>query len=142
MADHQPVEEFHRHLVAVPDIDDTAEATDTADVVEPPAPDRGADPVRRPVDDGVRLRHVIGDVLREERRRQGRTLADVAEEAAVSLPYLSEIERGSKEVSSDVLHVVHTALGLELGEVLERSSRRLGTLEARAQWGGPLALAA
>lgn len=128
MADEQPVEETPRHLIAMPDFDHTG--------------DEAVPTHRRPIDDGVRLRHVIGDVLREERLRQGRTLADVADEAAVSLPYLSEIERGTKDVSSDVLHVVHAALGLELREVLERSSRRLGRLEARAQWRGPVSLAA
>lgn len=73
----------------------------------------------------VGLRDVIGEVLREERQRQDRTLADVADEAAVSLPYLSEVERGRKEISSDLLRAVHDALGLELDEVLERATRRL-----------------
>ncbi len=92
---------------------------------------------RRP--DDLRLRHVIGETLREERRRQGRTLADVADEAAVSLPYLSEIERGQKEVSSDVLHSVHRALGLELDQVLERAALRL---RVGVQHRGPMLLAA
>lgn len=68
---------------------------------------------------------MIGEVLRDERQRQHRTLADVAEDAAVSLPYLSEVERGRKEISSDLLRSVHEALGLELDEVLERATRRL-----------------
>lgn len=72
-----------------------------------------------------RLRTVIGDVLREVRHDQERTLADVADAAAVSLPYLSEVERGVKEVSSDVLAAICDALELELAEVLERSARRL-----------------
>ena len=71
------------------------------------------------------LRDVIGDVLRDERRRQERTLADVAREAAVSLPYLSEVERGVKEVSSDLLDAIGTALELPLVEILERSADRL-----------------
>lgn len=71
------------------------------------------------------LRDVIGDVLRDERTRQDRTLTDVAREAAVSVPYLSEIERGRKEVSSDLLDAVVGALDLELADVLERSARRL-----------------
>lgn len=85
----------------------------------------------------ARWRDVVGDVLRDERTRQGRTLTDVADAAAVSVPYLSEIERGRKEVSSDVLHAVHTALGMDLGELLERSTRRL-----RPQGRGPVLLAA
>lgn len=83
-----------------------------------------------------RLRTVIGDVLREERRAQERTLADVAGEAAVSLPYLSEVERGTKEVSSDVLAAICDALDLGLVDVLERSARRL-----RATSGGSGVLA-
>lgn len=71
------------------------------------------------------LRDLIGEVLREERHRQGRTLADVADAAAVSLQYLSEVERGRKDVSSDLLGAMHEALGLDLAEVLERASRRL-----------------
>ena len=78
-------------------------------------------------DDGPRLRTLIGDVLRQERHDQRRTLADVADAAAVSLPYLSEVERGVKEVSSDLLTTICDALELELVDVLERSARRLRT---------------
>ena len=87
----------------------------------------------------VRLREVVGDVLRDERHRQGRTLADVAEAAAVSLPYLSEIERGRKDVSSDVLGAVAGALDLRLLDVLERSVVRL---RPRAQGGSGIQLMA
>ncbi|HEX4978453.1 MAG TPA: helix-turn-helix transcriptional regulator [Acidimicrobiales bacterium] len=87
----------------------------------------------------VPLRKVVGEVLREERRRQERTLADVAEEAAVSLQYLSEVERGRKEVSSDLLTAIHLALGLELGDVLERAARRL---RLRSHGGGSLRMLA
>lgn len=85
------------------------------------------------------LRDVIGEVLREERQRQERTLADVAEDAAVSLPYLSEIERGRKDVSSDVLRAVHDALGIELDDVLDRAARRL---RAGTERGGDLRMLA
>ena len=71
------------------------------------------------------MREVMGDVLRDERRAQGRTLADVAEHAAVSLPYLSEVERGRKDVSSEVLTAITTALGVDVAEVLERTAHRL-----------------
>lgn len=73
------------------------------------------------------LRDVIGDVLRDERLDQGRTLADVAGDAHVSLPYLSEVERGRKDVSSDVLAAICDALELPLVDVLERSAERLRT---------------
>ena len=81
-------------------------------------------PVRPDVAD-VPLRTVVGEVLRGERHRQERTLADVAADAAVSLPYLSEIERGTKEVSSDLLAAVAGALDLTLVEVLEQCVGRL-----------------
>jgi transcriptional regulator with XRE-family HTH domain len=87
----------------------------------------------------VGLRDVIGEVLREERNHQQRTLADVAEEAAVSVQYLSEVERGRKDVSSDLLEAMYGALGLDLAEVLERATDRL-RIEARG--GGSMLLAA
>ncbi len=71
------------------------------------------------------LRPLIGDVLRDERLDQERTLADVARAAAVSLPYLSEVERGRKEISSDLLDAVCDALEIPLVEVLERCVDRL-----------------
>ena len=89
-----------------------------------PFPNRTADQAA-PVADPELLRDVLGDVLREARHDQGRTLAEVADDAAVSLPYLSEIERGRKEVSSDVLDAVIRSLGLDLAEVLERAADRL-----------------
>lgn len=75
------------------------------------------------------LREVLGEVLRDERHAQDRTLAEVADEAAVSVPYLSEIERGRKEASSEVLAAVARSLDLELAEVLERAAHRLRTVE-------------
>jgi hypothetical protein len=71
------------------------------------------------------LRPLIGEVLRDERLEQDRTLADVARAAAVSLPYLSEVERGRKEISSDLLDAVCDALEIPLVEVLERCVDRL-----------------
>lgn len=71
------------------------------------------------------LPEAIGDVLREERTAQERTLVDVAREAAVSVPYLSEVERGRKEVSSTVLGAIADALELPLPVVLDRVADRL-----------------
>lgn len=71
------------------------------------------------------LRDVLGEVLRDERIRQERTLADVASSASVSLPYLSEVERGRKEISSELLSAVGDALELPLVEVLERCADHL-----------------
>lgn len=65
-------------------------------------------------------RDLVGDVLRRERLTQERTLKDVADTARISLPYLSEVERGRKEASSEVLAAAAHALGLDLGSLLSR----------------------
>ncbi|MFF2188603.1 helix-turn-helix domain-containing protein [Streptomyces sp. NPDC058155] len=64
------------------------------------------------------MRDLVGAALRRARLRQGRTLKDVADRAQVSLPYLSEIERGRKEPSSEVLAAVCRALGLHLVDLV------------------------
>ncbi|MGW2185776.1 helix-turn-helix domain-containing protein [Streptomyces sp. NPDC001719] len=63
-------------------------------------------------------RHIVGDVLRRERLAQERTLKDVAEAARISMPYLSELERGRKEASSEMLAAAAHALGLGLADLL------------------------
>lgn len=63
-------------------------------------------------------RDVVGGVLRRERLAQGRTLQGVADAARISMPYLSELERGRKEASSEVLAAAAQALGLGLGDLL------------------------
>jgi transcriptional regulator with XRE-family HTH domain len=77
------------------------------------------------------LRTTIGDVLRRTRRAQGRTLADVAAAARVSLPYLSELERGLKEGSSEVLAAICDALHLEVHDLLVQAARDLFREAAR-----------
>lgn len=64
------------------------------------------------------LRREVGDVLRETRQAQGRTLRDVSASAAVSLGYLSEIERGEKEASSEMLASICRALDLPMSRML------------------------
>jgi hypothetical protein len=71
------------------------------------------------------LRTTIGDVLRRTRRAQGRTLADVSRAARVSVPYLSELERGRKEASSEVLAAICDALRIDLSELLAVVGREL-----------------
>ena len=66
----------------------------------------------------VLLRRVIGDALRARRQSQHRTLREVSTRANVSLGYLSEIERGQKEASSELLAAICDALGAQLSEVL------------------------
>lgn len=77
------------------------------------------------------LRTMLGDVLRRTRREQGRTLADVARAARISMPYLSEVERGRKEASSEVLAAVCDALRIELSDVLTEVGRDLAADRAR-----------
>jgi transcriptional regulator with XRE-family HTH domain len=64
------------------------------------------------------VREVIGDVLREARTSQGRTLREVSDSARVSLGYLSEVERGRKEPSSELLNAICDALQVPLSAVL------------------------
>lgn len=78
----------------------------------------------------ILLRRELGDVLREARQEQGRTLREVSAAASVSLGYLSEIERGEKEASSELLFSVCSALGLPLSEVLGVLSDRVAETEA------------
>ena len=64
------------------------------------------------------LRTMIGERLRRTRRDQGRTLSDVSRAARVSVPYLSEVERGRKEASSEVLAAICDALRIDLSDLL------------------------
>jgi transcriptional regulator with XRE-family HTH domain len=84
----------------------------------------------------VLLRRVIGDALRARRQDQRRTLREISTAANVSLGYLSEIERGQKEASSELLAAVCQALGSRLSEVLREASDHLARVEPA---GAPLA---
>jgi transcriptional regulator with XRE-family HTH domain len=84
-------------------------------------------------------REVAGDILREERKERGERIADVAQRAGVSGQYLSEIERGVKDPSSEILSSVAGALGLSLLDLTERAGRRLQDSRPR---GDALCLAA
>ncbi|MFG1992754.1 helix-turn-helix domain-containing protein [Actinoplanes sp. NPDC048988] len=71
------------------------------------------------------LRTLVGRVLRRHRLDQERTLAEVARDAAVSVQYLSEVERGRKEPSSEILAAVCDALRIELSDLLAEVGREL-----------------
>ncbi|MDN5765572.1 MAG: helix-turn-helix domain-containing protein [Humibacillus sp.] len=71
------------------------------------------------------LREVYGRLIRRLRSRQGRTLTDVARRAGVSVAYLSEIERGLKEPSSEVLEAVCTALDSSITHLVGAAHREL-----------------
>ena len=78
------------------------------------------------------MREVLGESLREQRTAQGRTLREVSQDARVSLGYLSEIERGQKEASSELLAAICGALDVLLSIVLDDVSQRLVSYESVA----------
>jgi transcriptional regulator with XRE-family HTH domain len=76
------------------------------------------------------LREVLGDVLRQARVAQGRTLRQVSDSARVSLGYLSEVERGRKEASSELLSAICDALDVPLSQLLTDASEQLTVRES------------
>ncbi|MEU1480260.1 helix-turn-helix transcriptional regulator [Streptomyces sp. NPDC005760] len=93
-----------------------------------PPGEPSADRAREPL-----WRDLVGDVLRRERLVQERTLKDVADAARISMPYLSEVERGRKEASSEVLAAAAHALGLGLGDLLSLAQNELTRHSARGR---------
>jgi len=77
----------------------------------------------------VLVRELIGESLREARTDQGRTLREVSKAARVSLGYLSEVERGQKEASSELLASICAALDLPLSVVLTLTSEKMAAVE-------------
>ena len=75
------------------------------------------------------LRTHLGEVIRDSRTRQGRTLRDVSARARVSLGYLSEVERGEKEASSELLAAICAALELPLSHLFSAVSDRFADEE-------------
>lgn len=77
----------------------------------------------------VLVRQELGDVLRDVRLQKGRTLRQVAARASVALGYLSEIERGQKEASSEILASVADALDTPVSVILREVGDRMAILE-------------
>lgn len=77
----------------------------------------------------VLLRESVGQALRRARTEQSRTLRDVARDARVSLGYLSEVERGQKEASSELLNSICEALGLTIGSLMRDVSLEITAAE-------------
>lgn len=80
----------------------------------------------------VLLRQLLGDVLRRLRIRQGRTLREVSASARVSLGYLSEVERGRKEASSELLAAICSALDTPLSQVFREVSDNFALAELQS----------
>jgi len=78
----------------------------------------------------VLVRQEIGDVLRDFRLQKGRTLRQVASKASVALGYLSEVERGQKEASSEILASVADALDTPISVIMREVGDRLAVIEA------------
>jgi transcriptional regulator with XRE-family HTH domain len=78
----------------------------------------------------VLFRRLLGDVLRAQRMRRGMTLREVSAEARVSLGYISEIERGQKEASSELLYSLCEALEVPLSDVLREVSDAIALEES------------
>lgn len=88
--------------------------------------------IRRHEDGEVRevsLREAIGHVLRDLRTRDHKTLREVSEKAGVSLGYLSEVERGQKEASSELLASIAESLGLSTAQMLRMVADYLDSVE-------------
>ncbi len=85
------------------------------------------------------LRQVVGETLRGLRLRQRRTLREVSATARVSLGYLSEVERGQKEASSELLAAICAALDVEMSELFQEVSILLRREEKLGLSGGRLA---
>jgi len=77
----------------------------------------------------ILLRRLLGDVLRRQRQRQGRTLREVSSSARVSLGYLSEVERGQKEASSELLAAICDALDVRMSVLMREVSDELALAE-------------
>ena len=78
----------------------------------------------------VLFRRLLGEVLRSRRMEQGRTLRQLCGDARVSLGYMSEIERGQKEASSELLAAICNALDVPLSEILSEVSDAVALEEA------------
>ena len=81
----------------------------------------------------ILIRRLLGDVLRRKRQDEGRTLRQLAADARISPGYLSEIERGQKEPSSELLAAICDALPARLSDVLREVSIELAAAELAAQ---------
>ena len=106
---------------------------DVVRLVRPSAPQRsGPEPL---------WRQGLGGQLRAERVRRGERISDVAHRAGVSPQYLSELERGKKDPSSEILSAVAGALEVTVAELTLSAGRRL-TATSRTSGSGPVCLAA
>ena len=74
------------------------------------------------------FKYALGEVLRNRRMEQGLTLRQVSETARIALGYLSEVERGHKEISSELFECLATGLGLETADLIVETGLRMNGL--------------
>jgi transcriptional regulator with XRE-family HTH domain len=77
----------------------------------------------------MKFRHALGEVIRETRQDLGLNLRDVSKRGSVALGYLSEVERGHKEVSSEILDCIAEALGVPVSKLIEQTAIRIRMTE-------------
>lgn len=75
------------------------------------------------------FREALGEVLRESRQAQGKTLRTISQTGHIALGYLSEVERGCKEASSEVIEFLAKALGLNTSDIILKTALRMGGLD-------------
>jgi transcriptional regulator with XRE-family HTH domain len=73
----------------------------------------------------MKFRHALGEVIRETRHELGLNLREVSQLGSVALGYLSEVERGHKEVSSEILECIAKALGVSVSKLIEQTAIRI-----------------
>jgi DNA-binding XRE family transcriptional regulator len=113
--------------------------TERVDDRQPAPVVRTTRPYERPVAPPEPLwREAAGQVLRDQRHRLEQTLAEVADRAGISVQYLSEVERGRKEPSSEVLAAVTGALRLTLVDLTRLVLHRLTPVDLTSRPSGPV----
>lgn len=78
---------------------------------------------------GMIFRQALGEVIREQRLALGLTMREVSSNGYVSLGHLSDVERGVKEPSSDIIDSIANGLGIETYELIIKAGYRMGNLD-------------
>ncbi len=78
---------------------------------------------------GMKFRQALGEVIREQRLAKEMTLRDVSRNGYVSLGHLSDVERGAKEASSDLIGSIANGLGVETYELIIKAGYRMADLD-------------
>lgn len=77
----------------------------------------------------MNFRQALGEVVREQRLAQGRSMRSITDEGFIAIGYLSEVERGHKDPSSQVIEAIANGLGVEAYELIIKAGYRMADLE-------------